>query len=204
MRHFTSMRSLGVVVALAACALIAAPADAGKAAIGSALPDFTLTDALGKAHKLSDYKGKVVVLNFLSKDCPWSKGAEPSVSALSKEFEGKDVVFLGINSNAGATAAQMKDYSASAGIPYAILIDEGNAYADVVGASRTPEIYVVDKEGKLAFHGAYDDRKEPEAKGATNYTKLAVDAALAGKPVEKAEVNAWGCAIKRAKNTGTD
>ncbi len=205
MRHSTSARTLGVVAALIACALIAAPVQAGKAAIGAAMPDVTLTDSLGKAHKLSEYKGKTVVLNFLSKDCPWSRGAEPSVSALAKEFEGKDVVFLGVNSNAGTTAAQMKEYAASAGIPYAILIDPGNVYADAVGATRTPEIYVVDKNGTLAFHGAYDDRKEAEATGATNYTKLAIDAVLAGKAVEKPEVKAWGCAIKRAeKSGGTD
>jgi len=204
MLHHTAARTLGIAVALVSCVLVAAPSQAGEVAIGKAMPDFKLTDALGKSHSLSAYKGKTVVLNFLSNECPWSRGAEPSVSALAKEFEGKDVVFLGINSNAGVTAAQMKDYSASAGIPYAVLIDTNNVYADAVGASRTPEIYVIDKDGKLAFHGAYDDRKEPEKTGGTNYTKLAVEAVLAGKPVEKAEVSAWGCGIKRAKSTGTD
>jgi thiol-disulfide isomerase/thioredoxin len=199
MRFRTSVCTLGIAAVLAACVALGAQADLHQAKIGEALPDFTLTDANGKTHKLSAYKGKPVVINFLSRDCPWSKGAEPSVSALAKEFEGKDVVFIGVNSNDGATAAQMKDYAASAGIPYAIVIDEGNVYADAVGASRTPEIYVVDKSGTLVYHGAYDDRKEPEGKGATNYTKLAIEAVLAGKPVEKAEVNAWGCGIKRVE-----
>lgn len=199
MRLRTSVYTLGLAVALAVGTALGAHAEMHKAKIGEALPDFTLTDANGKTHKLSEYKGKPVVINFLSKDCPWSKGAEPSVSALSKEFAGQDVVFLGINSNAGTTAAQMQAYAKDAGIPYAILIDEGNAYADAVGATRTPEIYVLDKDGKLVFHGAYDDRKEPTGTGATNYTRLAIEAVLAGKAVEKAEVNAWGCSIKRVE-----
>lgn len=198
MRLRTSALTFGFAVALAAFAMLAQAAH-DKPAIGAAFPDFSLTDQNGVKHTLSQHKGQVVVLNFLSKDCPWSKGAEPSVSALSKEYAGKDVVFLGVNSNVGATAENMKAYAASAGIPYAILIDEGNVYADAVAASRTPEIYVIDKEGKLQFHGAYDDRKEPEAKGTTNYTKLAIDSVLAGKPVEKPEVNAWGCGIKRVE-----
>jgi len=196
MKIRTFICTFGLAVALAMT--FGAAAEMHKAKIGEALPDFTLTDANGKTHKLSDYKGKPVVINFLSKDCPWSKGAEPSVIALAKDFAGEDVVFLGINSNAGATAAQMQTYAKDAGIPYAILIDEGNVYADAVGASRTPEIYVLDKDGKLVYHGAYDDRKEPTATGAAYYTKLAIQAVLAGKAVEKAEVNAWGCAIKRA------
>jgi thiol-disulfide isomerase/thioredoxin len=202
-----SVRAPIFAAAILAClALVggAIHAAQGKVAIGAAMPEFTLKDQNGTTHTLSQHKGQVVVLNFLSKDCPWSRGAEPSVSALAKEYAGKDVVFLGINSNEGVTAEQMKQYAADAGIPYAILIDGGNIYADAVAASRTPEIYVIDKTGKLTFHGAYDDRKEPESNGATNYTKLAIDATLAGKPVEKAEVHAWGCGIKRAKGAGTD
>lgn len=188
-----------VPVALLMGAALVSGDVAKKAAIGAAMPDFSLTDVQGKAHKLSDYKGKVAVLNFMSKDCPWSKGAEPSVDALSKAYAGKDVVFLGVSANAGSTAAQMKEYAGRVGIPHAVLMDANNAYADTVGASKTPEIYVVGKDGKLAYHGAYDDRKEPDKQGATNYTKLAIDAALAGKPVEKAEVSAWGCGIQRAR-----
>lgn len=197
MRLRTAMFSLGFALALIAAATLGAQA-AHEAAIGHPMPNFTLTDANGTTHTLGAYKGKTVVINFLSKDCPWSKGAEPSVSALAKEYAEDNVVFLGINSNAGATAAQMQTYAKDAGIPYAILIDEGNVYADAVGASRTPEIFVLDKDGTLVYHGAYDDRKEPTAAGGTNYTKLAIGSVLAGTPIETTEVNAWGCAIKRA------
>ena len=82
------------------------------------MPEFSLTDYTGKAHKLSEYKGKVVVLNFMSKDCPWSRGAAPATAALSKEVAGKDVVVLGIDSNAGASHATDKAYAEQAAIPY--------------------------------------------------------------------------------------
>jgi hypothetical protein len=66
-----------------------------------------------------------------------------------------------------------------------------------VGASRTPEIYIVDTEGKLAYHGAYDDRKAPDMAGETPYVANALDNLLAGEPVATPEVSAWGCTIKR-------
>lgn len=183
-------------VALIACA--GAHAGLGSVAIGSAMPDFELTDYNGETHKLSDYRGKVVVIDFLSKDCPWSRGAAPAIAELANGYEGKEVVFIGINSNEGTTADAMATYADSGAIPYAIVIDEQNRYADTVGATRTPEMYVVDRDGNLAYHGAYDNRKSPEQIGDVNYTKLAIDAVLAGKKVEQAEVSAWGCTIKRA------
>jgi peroxiredoxin len=173
-------------------------ADLGRAEIGAAMPNFKLTDYTGKEHQLSDYAGKIVVIDFLSKDCPWSRGAAPSITDLANEYQGKDVVFIGINSNAGTTHEAMAKYAESGSIPYPIAIDEQNKYADTVGATRTPEMYVIDRDGKLAYHGAYDNRKSPEEIGAVNYTKGAIDALLAGKPVAKAEVAAWGCTINRA------
>lgn len=189
-----------LVAALAAIGLVVAGANAdlGKAEVGAAMPNFKLTDYTGKTHQLSDYAGKVVVIDFLSKDCPWSRGAAPSIAELAKQYPGGDVVFIGINSNEGATHDAMAAYAKTAGIGYAIVLDEHNAYADIVGATRTPEMFVIDKTGKLAYHGAYDNRKSPEEVGNENYTKNAIDAVLAGKPVAKPEVSAWGCTIKRA------
>ena len=194
---------VGLLGAIALVACAGAYAGLGKAEIGAAMPAFKLTDYAGEEHQLSEYAGKVVVIDFLSRDCPWSKGAAPSIASLAKQYEGKDVVFLGINSNAGSTAEAMEKYARSASIPYPIAIDEKNQYADVVGATRTPEIYVIDRAGKLAYHGAYDNRKAPEETGDVNYTKDAIDAVLAGEPVAKAEISAWGCTIKRASKSAS-
>lgn len=193
----------GLLGAVALLACVGAYAGLGKVAVGSAMPDFTLKDYNGETHQLSKYAGKVVVIDFLSKDCPWSRGAAPAIAKLADDYEGKDVVFIGINSNEGTTADAMAKYAESGSIPYTIVIDAENKYADTVGATRTPEMYVIDRTGKLAYHGAYDNRKAPEEVGSENYTKNAIDAVLAGKPVAKTEVSAWGCTIKRvSKNAG--
>jgi thiol-disulfide isomerase/thioredoxin len=167
------------------------------------MPDFQLTDYSGQEHRLSDHEGQIVVIDFLSKDCPYSRGTAPSLAKLAKEYDGEDVVFLGIDATKGVTHEQNAAYADMMDIPYPILRDEENVYADIVGATRTPEIYIVDAEGKLRYHGAFDDRKVPDEPGETNYTKLAVDALLADAPVETAEVRAWGCTIKRVSKRDT-
>ena len=189
---------VGLLGAIALVVSAGAFADLGKVEIGSTMPNFKLTDYNGKEHQLSDYAGKIVVIDFLSKDCPWSRGAAPGIAGLAREYDGLDVVFIGINSNDGATRDGMATYAESASISYVIALDPENKYADTVGATRTPEIFVVDREGELAYHGAYDNRTSPEQTGDVNYTKNAVDALLEGKSVAKPEVSAWGCTIKRA------
>lgn len=189
----------GLISAAVLLILSPAYADLGKVEIGAKMPEFKLTDLNGDTHELSDYKGKIVVINFLSKDCPWSRGAEPAVSGLAGQYvEKSNVVFIGIDSNAGTTRDAMAKYASSVPIPYPIALDEGNAYADSLGATRTPEIYIVAPDGTLAYHGAYDDRTSPDETGGVNYTKNAIDALLANKTIEKPEVSAWGCMIKRA------
>ena len=173
------------------------PAFAGKTpAIGEQMPDFDLKDLAGKAHKLSDYKGQVVALAFVSKNCPWSRGADPGIDKLSSAYTGKAII-LGIDSDAGNSVEEISAYVQKGGISHPILKDADNKYADTVGASRTPELYIVDKEGKLAFHGAFDNRTVPEKEGDTHYAAAAIDSLLAGKKVETTEVSAWGCSIKR-------
>lgn len=166
-------------------------------AVGAVMPDFTLKDYNGQDHTLAQYKGQVLVLEFCSQECPFSRGADPGVEALATAYAGKGAVFLGIDSHKDTTPAQIKQYTGEKKLAHLILKDTGNQYADAVGASRTPEFYVVDKDGKLAYHGALDNRAGPESKGTEHYVKDAVDALLSGKPVAKPEVKSWGCGIKR-------
>lgn len=198
---FRRIAAVASAIALAlACASTARAA--GKALeIGAAAPDFTLTDQNGTQHALSKHKGKIVVLEFCSQECPVSNGVDPSWVDLTKKYGEKGVVFLGINSHDGTTPAQIKDHVAKAGIPFPIVKDVDNKYADAVGASKTPEIYVLDKDGKLAYHGAFDNRKELSQKGDTNYVANAIDNLLAGQPVKTPTVQATGCGIKRVKKS---
>lgn len=177
-----------------------APAAAGKAPpIGSVLPDVTMKDYAGQEHTLSKLKGKIVVLDFCSHKCPFSRGIDKDITALAKTYGPKGVVFLGVDSHNNTPPDEIKEYAAKTEIPFPILKDVGNKYADALGATRTPEIYVLDKELKLAYHGAYDDRKGPDKKAEKHYVKEALDSLLAGEPVKTPEVKAWGCTIKRAQ-----
>ncbi len=166
--------------------------------IGAAFPDFKLPDTTGKEHALGDYKGKILVLNFSSQECPFSNGADPAISELATAYKDKGVVCLGVDSNKDLDAAEIQTHIDEAGIPYPILKDAGNKLADAAGARVTPEIYVIDKEGKLAYHGAPDDRAGPTSTPTAFYLKDALDALTADNAVEKPTVKAWGCGIKRA------
>lgn len=198
MRKLLIGSGLGVaVLAVAVFAMTNASAGVDALKVGSEMPDFTMKDLDGKEHKLSDLKGKIVVLDFVSKNCPWSKGHDSDMNALAKKYSEKGVVFLGINPNHNESVDAIAKYAEQASVPYPILKDEENAYANKVGATRTPEIYLVGKDGTLKYHGAFDNRKSPEQTGDTNYVAKALDSLLEGKPIETAQKNAWGCGIQR-------
>ena len=166
--------------------------------VGAEMPNFALKDLTGKEHTLEQYKCKIVVLDFCSHHCPWSRGADPHLIELAKKYADQGVVFLGIDSHFDTPVEDIQKYADEAGKSYPILKDEGNQYADKTGARVTPEIYIVDKEGKLAYHGAFDDRKAPESKGDAAYVDKALAAIIAGEKVDPDRVKAWGCTIKRA------
>lgn len=166
--------------------------------VGEPMPGFTLNDIYGKERKLSDFSGKIVVIEFCSQECPFSRGSDPHLSALAKQYAGQGVVVLGIDSHHGTTPEAIKKYAEEKGKTYPILKDTGNGYADAAGAKVTPEVFVVDQKGNVAYHGAFDNRKSPDEKGDIPYVENAVKALLDGKPVDPKTVKAWGCSIKRA------
>jgi peroxiredoxin len=187
-----------IALGLLLAALVAA-AEVKPPALGDAMPDFTLQDQKGREHRLASYAGRVVVFDFCSITCPFSRGVDPDFGSLAAEYQKKGVVFLSVESNKDNPPENIKKYAAENRLEFPILKDAGNAYADAVGAARTPEIYVFDANGKLVYHGAFDDRKTPATKGKTNYVKNALDDLLAGRPVRNAEIPAWGCAVNRVK-----
>lgn len=166
-------------------------------AIGSDMPAFELKDSDGKTHKFADYTGKIVVVQFSSQHCPWSRAADSDFEALQGKYKDRGVVVIGVDSHKSTSAEDIAKHRTEAGISFAILKDEMNQYADAVGANQTPEVVIVDKDGKVAYHGAFDDRKEPEGDATKNYVADAVEALLAGKKPEPSKTQAWGCGIKR-------
>ncbi len=191
--------TLILVAVLLAAASCTSGAQIKALPIGSAMPNFTLKDSSGQEHSLASYKGKVVVLDFSSIECPYSRGVDEALNELATTYGPKGVVVLGVDSHKDVTPDQIKQYLADKKLAYSVVKDVKNAYADAAGASRTPEFFVLDKDQKLAYHGAFDDRKVPDKRGETPYVKNAVDDLLSGKPVKVAEVEAFGCTIKRAQ-----
>lgn len=179
--------------------LAAAPAsEAVKAKIGQPAPDFTLKDVYDKPFKLSDFKGKIVVLEWINKGCPVSAGAHDKkiMQDTYKKFAEKGVIWLAIDSTASPAVAKPEDnrvYAAQKGLAYPILHDPDGKVGHAYGAKTTPHMFVIDKEGQLAYNGAIDDQ------GKTNYVAVAIEDLLAGKKVAKAQTEPYGCTVKYAK-----
>ena len=192
--------SLAVVASLALATPQAAPAEekaAPGAAIGSVVADFTLPDASGREHSLSLLKGaKGTVLIFVATKCPVSNAYNERMAKLAADYRAKGINVVGINSNNTEPAAEIKQHAADNGLAFTILKDEGNRIADRLGAQVTPEAYLLDAAGKLVYRGRIDNSRNGDNITA-NDLRDAVEAVVAGKPVEKAEVRAFGCSIKR-------
>lgn len=168
-------------------------ADTPEAAkVGAAAPDFKLKDLYGKEFTLSEFKDKIVVLEWLNIGCPVSQGAheEQTMQKTYRKYAGKDVIWLGIDTTSGASAEKDRVYGVEMMLPYPILLDKEGKVGHAYGAKTTPHMFVIDKSGKLAYAGAIDD------KGDTNYVAGAIDAILAGKTPSPAETKSYGCGIK--------
>lgn len=171
------------------------------AKIGAAAPDFKLTDTSGKTVSLSDYKGKVVVLEWFNPGCPvvqmhYKAGTS---AGLVKEFGSKGVVFLCINSGAAGKQGHGTEANANAKkewkMDQTILLDESGKTGQAYGAKTTPHCFIIDKDGKLVYNGAIDNGSGAKA-GDKNYVREALNAVLAGKPVATAETKPYGCSVK--------
>ena len=201
MRHL--LRSSFVTAA----ALVLSAAAFAAAEIGKPAPEFTLTDSKGTSHKLSDFKGKVVVLEWINLGCPYVKAqySGKNMQAVQKNATGKGVVWLSICSSASGqqgyySGADWNTKIAEHGIAStAVLIDEPGTVGKLYGARTTPHMYVIAADGTLAYNGAIDSANSTsitEIAKAQNYVTAAVDALLAGKPVATSATKPYGCGVK--------
>lgn len=193
------IRSAFAVAAVLAFAGVVRAED--KAALGQEVKDFALTCACsGKEVKLSDLKGKVVVVNFINYGCPVSRDYDNRFAKFTNDYKDKGVVVLHIDSVNGNTVEVVKEQAEKANLGAPVLKDEGNVIADYFEARVTPHVYVIGKDGKLAYRGSFDDGKGKGFENVTkHYVKDAVDALLAGSEVPVKETKAFGCGIKRVK-----
>ena len=180
--------------------------EARAATVGQAAPDFTATDALGKSHKLSDFKGKHVVLEWTNPGCPFVvKHYGGNMQALQKEFTAKGVVWLSINSTAASAADYLPPAKLTAwkaekkAAPTAMLVDESGKLGQLYSAKTTPHMYIINPQGLLVYAGAIDSvpsARVDDIKTATNYIRQGLNEALAGKAISTSSTRAYGCSVK--------
>lgn len=193
-----------------AIAILLALVTAAHAQIGKPAPDFTLKSAEGNDVSLSSFKGKVVVLEWTNSGCPFVQKhyGSGNMQKLQKDATANGVVWLSICSSApgkqghlsAAEAADIRAKSGSSATAY--LLDEDGKVGQLYGAKRTPEMFVINQDGVLAYHGAIDDKKSPDPAdiaGAKNYVAAALSEVLAGKPVTTPSTEAYGCSVKYAQ-----
>ncbi|MGB1016245.1 MAG: redoxin domain-containing protein [Nannocystaceae bacterium] len=178
------------------------------AKIGAPAPDFTLNDLAGKPHKLSDYRGKTVVLEWFNPGCPFVKFAHGKgpLQGMAGTYTEKGIVWLAINSGGpgkqghGVEANRAAKDTWKMGHP--ILIDETGDIGHTYEAAKTPHVFVVNDKGILVYRGALDNAPIGEVDGGgekVNYLANALAEVAEGKAVTRADVPPYGCSVKYAK-----
>jgi hypothetical protein len=200
----------GIWTAIACLATgLSSMARSERVTVGQPAPDFSLTDTMGHAQTLSGHKGKFVVIEWSNYDCPFVKKhyGSGNMQRVQKLYTEKGVIWLTINSSAPGKQGNyppekwnemIKEKGSAA---TAVLLDPDGKVGKMFGAKTTPHLFVINPEGVLIYQGAIDDKPSFDPKtieGARNYVEMALDAAMAGKPVETPETQSYGCSIKYA------
>jgi peroxiredoxin len=191
------MRPTNFVFSAVIALLLSAAAYSQVAAVGSSIESFSLPDTAGTTRTLKDLAGKNgTVIVFLSAQCPVVRGYVPRINQLAADYQAKGINFIGINSNATEDSDSVKSNATEYGYKFPVLIDKGSAVADKLGATVTPEVFYVDGNGTLLYHGAIDNDRLGKNITET-FLKAAFDASLSGKKVQRTSVKAFGCSIAR-------
>lgn len=177
------------------------------AQIDKPAPDFTLIDTEGKTHKLSDYLGKVVVLEWINFDCPFVKKhySVGNMQQLQQSYQAKGAVWFSICSSAPGQQGHFpledlkKRIATEKAVPTAYLVDADGTVGRTYGAKTTPHMYIIDAKGILRYAGAIDDTpsaRSSDIETSVNYVSGALDAILAGKTVAVKSSVPYGCSVK--------
>jgi peroxiredoxin len=196
---------------LTGCAILGAAllpvAVAQGVRVGSPAPEFTATDSNGKPEALDQFRGKYVVLEWHNQGCPYTQKhySSGNMQALQKEWTSKGVVWFTVISSAPGqqgyvTPGQENAYVQKMhAVPTAVLMDPAGKLGHMYNAKTTPEMFVIDPQGKLIYTGAIDDKPTPDPddiRGANNYVSDALTEAMAGKPVATPYTRSYGCSVK--------
>jgi len=197
---------------LVAVVMCTAPMLVAAAQVGQATTDLTATASIGKTFRLSDNRGKYVVLEWHNNGCPYvgKHYKSGNMQRLQKEWTGRSVVWFTIISSAPGnqgyvTASQENEYLTKMhAAPTAALLDPIGEIGHLYDAKTSPQMVVINPEGVVIYDGAIDDKPTTDLSdiaGATNYVNLALEQAMAGKQVQTPATRPYGCSVKYSGST---
>lgn len=176
------------------------PAPPPQVETGAVVADFTLPDVNGQTHSLASLRGaKGTLLIFVSTQCPVSNNYNQRMEALHREYGRRGIQVVGINANRTESVEAVRNHAQEKGLRFPILKDSGNRTADYLGASVTPEAYLLDSENVLRYHGRLDaDQHDPSLNA--NELRTALEEFLNGQQIANTGKKAFGCTIKRVSS----
>ncbi len=197
------------LIALASVLLLGQLLVLAAAQVGKAAPEFTAKDINGKTHQLSDYRGKIVVLEAFNLDCPFCANhyKTGAMQELQTYATSKGVVWLVVNSvnpKSGShrdPASAQKEFAAQKIKATAWIDDSSGTVGKAYGLKTTPHMIVIDKNGTVVYDGAIDDRpaSEGDPRQARSYVREAIDKLAAGETIAVARTKPYGCSVKYAE-----
>jgi peroxiredoxin len=192
------------LILLSLCGVVSAAL--GAAEVGKPAPDFTATDINGQTHKLSDYQGKIVVLESYNLDCPFCHNhyRTGAMQELQRDLTAKGVVFFVVNSvspkhpSHRTAEAAKKEWASQKMAATAWLDDSSGEIGKAYGMRTTPHMFVINQAGVLVYAGAIDDRpaSDGDPRTARNYVREAVQKLQAGEKLAVSQTKPYGCGVK--------
>ncbi len=168
---------------------------------GDKVDDFTISNYDGKSYNLADAlksSNTGVIVMFWSSECPFVQPYNDRINDYVKEYTEKGFTVWAINSNNTETTDAVKEHAQNKGYTFPMLKDNNNVVADIFGSSRTPEVFVINKDQTVLYHGRISDNKSA-AEQSSHDLKNAVDEISSGKDVTVKETKSFGCGIKRVE-----
>ena len=179
------------------------PSKEVEPAVARKAPDFTLSSFDGKTISLSDYRGKIVVLEWFDYECPFvlRHYRQPGTMVeLAKKYKDKNVIWLAINSTNHTPPEANIEFAERHKLPYPILDDRSGTVGRAYGAKTTPHMYIINTKGGIAYQGAIDnDPRGRKKQGLINYVDRALTELTGGKEVSATDTMPYGCTVKYAK-----
>jgi peroxiredoxin len=179
-------RLLFALAIVVGCAAAPAPAR---------VPDLVLTGSDGRAHALIDSHAELTVVEFFSRHCPCQAKHDERMRGLATSYAERNVRFLAVDSEAGASASRARDEAERRGYPFPILVDASGSVARRAGATYATYTLVADRTGRILYAGGIDSDKNHLTDDATWFLRDALDDALAGRAIRRPVGKTLGCAL---------